>query len=110
MGFDRSPDQSYDYFNTMKHGSVEQREALIREVFKDTVQEVSENVINLVESMAIEAHVPEMQREYLRQMQAEPAEMPYTTGKHPARWMPPHSDDKAGPWYRRRRKSYRAVS
>lgn len=74
MGFDRSPDQSYDYFNTMKHGSVEQREALIREVFKDTVQEVSENVINLVESMANEAHVPEMQREYLRQMQAEPAE------------------------------------
>ena len=73
-GFDRSPDQSYDYFNTMKHGSVEQREALIREVFKDTVQEVSENVINLVESMANEAHVPEMQREYLRQMQAEPAE------------------------------------
>ena len=73
-GFDRSPDQSYDYFNAMKHGSVEQREALIREVFKDTVQEVSENVINLVESMANEAHVPEMQREYLRQMQAEPAE------------------------------------
>ena len=74
MGFDRSPDQSYDYFNTMKHGSIEQREALIREVFKDTVQEVSENVIRLVESMANEAHVPEIQREYLRQMQAEPAE------------------------------------
>ena len=74
MGFDRSPDQSYDYFNTMKHGSIEQREALISEVFKDTVQEVSENVIRLVESMANEAHVPEIQREYLRQMQTEPAE------------------------------------
>ena len=73
-GFDRSLEKSYDYFNTMKHGSIEQRETLIREVFKDTVQEISENIISRVESMANEAHVPEMQREYLRQAQAEPAE------------------------------------
>ena len=73
-GFDRSLERSYDYFNTMKHGNVEQREALIREVFKDTVQEVSENIISRVEMMVNEAHVPEMQREYLRQTQAEPAE------------------------------------
>ena len=73
-GFDRSLEKSYDYFNTMKHGSIEQRETLIREVFKDTVQEISENIISRVESMANEAHVPEMQREYLRQTQAEPAE------------------------------------
>ena len=73
-GFDRSPEKSYDYFNTMKHGSIEQRETLIREVFKDTVQEVSENIISRVEMMVNEAHVPEMQREYLRQTQAEPAE------------------------------------
>ena len=73
-GFDRSPEKSYDYFNTMKHGSIEQRETLIREVFKDTVQEVSENIISRVEMMLNEAHVPELQREYLRQTQAEPAE------------------------------------
>ena len=73
-GFDRSPEKSYDYFNTMKHGSIEQRETLIRELFKDTVQEVSENIISRVEMMVNEAHVPEMQREYLRQTQAEPAE------------------------------------
>ena len=73
-GFDRSPEKSYDYFNTMKHGSIEQRETLIREVFKDTVQEVSENIISRVEMMVNEAHVPERQREYLRQTQAEPAE------------------------------------
>ena len=73
-GFDRSLEKSYDYFNTMKHGSIEQRETLIREVFKDTVQEISENIISRVESMANEAHVPEMQREYLRQTQAETAE------------------------------------
>ena len=53
---------------------IEQRETLIREVFKDTVQEVSENIISRVEMMVNEAHVPEMQREYLRQTQAEPAE------------------------------------
>ena len=29
-GFDRSPEKSYDYFNTMKHGSIEQRETLKR--------------------------------------------------------------------------------
>ena len=73
-GFDRSLEKSYDYFNTMKHGSIEQRETLIREVFKDTVQEVSENIISRVEMMVNEAHVPQMQREYLRQTQAEPAE------------------------------------
>ena len=73
-GFDRSPDKSYDYLNAMKHGSIEQRETLIREVFKDTVQEVSENIISRVEMMVNEAHVPEMQREYLRQTHAEPAE------------------------------------
>ena len=73
-GFDRSLERSYDYFNTMKHGNVEQREALIREVFKDTVQEVNENIICRVETMLSEAHVPEMQLEYMRQTQAEPAE------------------------------------
>ena len=73
-GFDRSLEKSYDYFNTMKHGSIEQRERLIQELFKDTVQEVSESIISRVEMMVNEAHVPEMQREYLRQIQAEPAE------------------------------------
>ena len=73
-GFDRSLERSYDYFNTMKHGNVEQREALIREVFKDTVQEVNENIICRVETMLSEAHVPEMQLEYMRQTRAEPAE------------------------------------
>ena len=60
-GFDRSPDKSYDYFNTMKHGSLEQRESMLREVFKDAVQEVSDAIINRVESLANEAHAPEMQ-------------------------------------------------
>ena len=73
-GFDRSLEKSYDYLNAMKHGSIEQRETLIREVFKDTLQEVSENIISRVEMMVNEAHVPQMQREYLRQTQAEPAE------------------------------------
>ena len=74
FGYDRKTENSYDYYNTMKHGSVEEREAMIREVFKDTVQEISEHIIRRVESMANEAHLPEIQREYMRQAQAEPAE------------------------------------
>ena len=73
-GFDRSPDKSYDYLNAMKHGSIEQRETLIREVFKDTVREVSENIISRVETMANEAHVQQMESEYSSQIQAKSAE------------------------------------
>lgn len=60
-GFDRSPDKSYDYFNTMKHGSLEQRESMLREVFKDAVQEISDVIIHRVESLANEAHTPDTQ-------------------------------------------------
>ena len=76
FGFDRKTEKSYDYYNTMKHGSVEQREAMIREVVKgnDTIREINEAVIRRVEQLAKEAHVPEYQQEYLRQVQAQPIE------------------------------------
>ena len=70
-GFDRSLDKSYDYFNTMKHGSIEQREAMIREVCKDSVQEISDAIIRRVESMVNEAHAPEMQRNHEIQAKAD---------------------------------------
>lgn len=73
-GFDRSLDKSYDYFNTMKHGSIEQRELMIREVCKDSVQEISDAIIRRVESMVNEAHAPEMQRNHELQAKAESAE------------------------------------
>lgn len=76
VGYDRSLDKSYDYFNTMKHGSMEQREAMIQELVggNDEIKKINESVINRIEQLINEVHVPEFQQEYMRQVQAEPAE------------------------------------
>ena len=76
IGFNRSLDMSYDYFNTMKHGNMERREEMIRELLKgrEDIVEINETLISLIEMLANEVHVPEVQREYMRKMQAEPAE------------------------------------
>lgn len=76
FGFDRTLDRSYDYFNTMKHGSVEQREVMIREVVRgsDVIKEINAAIAKLVEQLANESHVPDSQKEYMRQIHAIPAE------------------------------------
>ena len=76
FGFDRKTENSYDYYNTMKHGSVEQRESMIREVVResDVMKEVNESILRYVEQLANESHVPEAQKEYMRQQEAQPKE------------------------------------
>ena len=53
----------------MKHGSVEQRESMIRDVVResDIMKEVNESILRYVEQLANESHVPEAQKEYMRQ-------------------------------------------
>ena len=69
FAFDRSLDRSYDYYNTMKHGSLEQRESMIREVVKQSqlIQQINEAILRKVESLAAECHVPEYQQQYMRE-------------------------------------------
>ena len=76
FGFDRKTEKSYDYYNTMKHGSIEERETMIREVVResDVMKEVNESILRYVEQLANESHVPEAQKEYMRQVQAQPKE------------------------------------
>ena len=76
FSFDRKTENSYDYYNTMKHGSVEQRESMIREVVResDIMKEVNESILRYVEQLANESHVPEAQKEYMRQQEAQPKE------------------------------------
>ena len=49
FAFDRSLDRSYDYYNTMKHGSLEQRESMIREVVKQSqlIQQINDPLRHL---------------------------------------------------------------
>lgn len=76
FGFNRKTENSYDYYNTMKHGSVEQRESMIREVVResDVMKEVNASILRYVEQLANESHVPEAQKEYMRQQEAQPKE------------------------------------
>ena len=76
FGYDRKTEKSYDYYNTMKHGSIEERETMIREVVResDVMKEVNESILRYVEQLANESHVPEAQKEYMRQVQAQPKE------------------------------------
>ena len=74
--YDRKTEHSYDYYNTMKHGSIEERETMIREVVRESevMKEINESILRYVEQLANESHVPEAQREYMRQVQAQPKE------------------------------------
>ena len=76
FAFDRSLDRSYDYYNTMKHGSLEQRESMIREVVKQNqlIQQINEAILRRVESLAAECHVPEYQQQYMREAMSQSEE------------------------------------